>query len=49
MSKKSVKRKTKSEPLQFVQEKPGFSMYRVLAFIIWVVGIGVIIWKYYKS
>jgi len=48
MSKKSGRKKTQSAPLQFVQEKPARSMYRIVAFIIWVVGIGIIIWKYGK-
>jgi len=46
MGKKSLRKKDKPSPLQFVQEKRPFSMYRLIGFLIWVIGVGVIIWKY---
>lgn len=46
MAKKSAIKKDKPAPLQFVQEKPKFSIYRLIGFLIWAVGAAVIIWKY---
>lgn len=48
MSKKAGRKKNKPEPIQFVQEKPARSLYKIIGFVIWVVGIGLIIWKYGK-
>jgi|GEM_PF-6557629 len=46
MGKKSAKKKDQSAPLQFIQEKPAFSIYRLIGFLIWMAGVGIIIWKY---
>lgn len=46
MGKKPAKKKNQPGPPQFLQEKPSFSMYRLIGFLIWMAGVGVIIWKY---
>jgi len=48
MGKKSAKKNNQPGLPQFVQEKPPFSIYRLIGFLIWIAGVGIIIWKYGK-